>query len=111
MVVLRVCWLCVKPWPWWVRWEGLVVVVHVMVWCGGVCRVGWIARGARLRCGVVVMQLVGVVVVVGHRGVRVGRDGGVVAVLVVPCPLALHEWWSWHGLDVCWRWLLARLQG
>ena len=23
-----------------------------------------------------------------------------VVVLVVPCPLALRVWWSWHGVDV-----------
>ena len=101
VVMLRVCWLCVVPRRWWVRWQGLVVVVHVMVSCGEVCRVGWVARGARLRWGVVAMQLVGVPVVLGDRGVGVGRDGGVVVVLVVPCPLALREWWSWHGVDVC----------
>ena len=27
-------------------------------------------------------------------------------VLVVPCPLVLREWWSWHGVDVCGRWSL-----
>ena len=26
---------------------GVVVVVYVMVWCGDVCRVGWVVRGAR----------------------------------------------------------------
>ena len=88
-----------------------MVGVHVMVWCGEVCRVGWVVRGARLRWGVVGMQLVGVAVVLGHRGVGVGRDGGVVVVLVVPCPLALRVWWSWHGVDVCGRWLLAGLLG
>ena len=39
--------------------------------------------------GVVLMPLVGVAVLFGHRGVGVGRDGGVVLVLVMPCPLAL----------------------
>ena len=34
-----------------------------------------------------------------------------VVVLVVPCPLALRVWWSWHGVDVCGRWLLAGLLG
>ena len=67
--------------------------------------------GARLRWGVVVMQLVGVAVVLGHRGVRVGGDGGMVVVLVVLCPRGLREWWSWHGVDVCGRWLLAGLPG
>ena len=58
-----------------------------------------------------VMQLVGVAVVLGHRGVGVGRDGGVLVVLVVPCPLALREWWCSHGMDVCGRWLLAGQPG
>ena len=88
-----------------------MVVVHVVVWCGEVCRVGWVARGARLRWGVVVMQLVGVAVVLEYRGVGVRRDRGVVVVLVGPCPLALREWWSWHGVDMCGRWLLAELPG
>ena len=26
-----------------------------------------------------------------------------VVVLVVPCPLALRVWWSWHGVDMCGR--------
>ena len=34
-----------------------------------------------------------------------------VVVLVVPCPLALRVWWSWHGVDVCGRWWLTVLQG
>ena len=34
-----------------------------------------------------------------------------VVVLVVPCPLALRVWWSWHGVDVCGRWWLTGLQG
>ena len=38
-------------------------------------------------------------------------DGGVVVVLVVPCPLALRVWWSPHGVDVCGRWWLTGLQG
>ena len=46
----------------------------------------------------------GVAVVLGHQGVEVGRDGVVVVVLVVPCPLALRVWRSWHGVDVCGRW-------
>ena len=32
-------------------------------------------------------------------------------VLVVPCPLALRVWWSWHDVDVCGRWWLTGLQG
>ena len=31
--------------------------------------------------------------------------------MVVLCLLALREWWSWHGVDVCGRWLLAELPG
>ena len=65
-----------------------MVVVYVMVWCGKV----WVVCGARLRWGVVGMQLGGVAVVWGHRGVGVGRDGGVVVVLVVPCLLPLRVW-------------------
>ena len=63
-----------------------VPVVHVMLWCGVVRRVGWVACGGRLRWGVVVMQLVGVAVVFGHQGVGVLGGGGVVMVLVVPLP-------------------------
>ena len=54
-----------------------------VVRCGVPC--GWVARGGRLRWGVVVLtvvlQLVGVAVVLGHRGVGVGRGGGVVVAL------------------------------
>ena len=55
MVVLRVCWLCVVPWRWWVWWQGLVVVEYVMVWCGDVRYVGWVVREAWLCWGVVGM--------------------------------------------------------
>ena len=34
-----------------------------------------------------------------------------VVVLVVPCPLALRVWWSWHGVEVCGRCWLTGLQG
>ena len=34
-----------------------------------------------------------------------------VVVLVVPCPLALRVWWSWHCVNVCGRWWLTGLQG
>ena len=34
-----------------------------------------------------------------------------VVVLVVPRPLALRVWWSWHGVDMCGRWWLTGLQG
>ena len=30
---------------------------------------------------------------------------------MVPSPLALRVWWSWHGVDVCGRWWLAGLLG
>ena len=53
----------------------------------------------------------GVAVVLGHQGVGVGSDGGVVVVVVVPCPLALRVWWSWHGVDVSGPWWLTGLQG
>ena len=72
---------------------------------------GWVARRARLWRGVVGMKLAGVAVVLKHRGVGAGRYGGVVVVLVVPCPLALRVCWSSHGVDVCGRGLLAGLQG
>ena len=65
-----------------------MVVVYVMVWCSEVCRVGRVARAARLWRGVVGRKLAGVAVVLGHRGVGAGRDGGVVVLLVVPRPLA-----------------------
>ena len=88
-------------------------LVHVMVSGGVVCRVGLVVRGDRLRWGVVVWQLVGVAVLLGHRGVGVRGDGGVVVVLVlvVLCPLDLLEWWSWHAMDVCGQWSLAGLPG
>ena len=84
-----------------------VPVVHVIVWWGVVRRVRWVACGGRLRWGVVVMQLVGVAVVLGHRGVGVAWSGGLVIVLVMPCSLALRVWWSWYGVDVCGRLSLA----
>ena len=55
VVVWRVCRLCVVPRRWWVWRQGLVVVVHVMVWCGDVRYVGWVVRGAWLCWGVVGM--------------------------------------------------------
>ena len=99
MVVVRVCRLCVVPWHRWQRWQWLMVVVgvsvvHVMVWCGPVCRVGRLACGSRLHWGVLVMELVGVAVVLGHLGVGVGGGGGVLMVLVVPRCDALREWRS-----------------
>ena len=74
---------------------GCVPVVYVMLRCGVLRRMGWVACGGWLRLGVVVMELVGVPVVLGHRGSGVGGGGGgVVRVLVAPCSLALREWWS-----------------
>ena len=55
VVVLRVCSLCVLPQRWWVWWQGLVVVIYVIVWRRNVCRVGWVVRAARLCWGVVGM--------------------------------------------------------
>ena len=51
VVVVRLCWLRVVPQRQWKRWQGLVVVigvsvVHMMVWCFPVRRVGWVACGA-----------------------------------------------------------------
>ena len=116
VLVLRVCRLCVVPRGWWERWQGLVLVVgvsvvHVMVWCGVVHDVGWVACRGQLRSGVVVMQLVGVAVVLGHQGVGVGGVGGTVMVLVAPRYLALREWWSLCGVVLCGRWSLAELPG
>ena len=106
VVVARLCWLRVLPRRQWKWWQGLVVVLGVsvvlmMVWCGPVRRVGWVACGARLRWGVVVMVLVGVAVVFEHQGVAVGGGGGVLMVLVVPRSLALREWRSLCGVDLC----------
>ena len=80
-----------------------------VVRCGVPCGLG--GPWGWLRWGVVVLQLVGVAVVLGHRGVGVGGDGCVVVVLVVLCPLALREWWSLHGVDVCGPWSLPGLPG
>ena len=89
-----------------------VPVVHVMVRCGVVRRLGWVACGGRLRAGVVVMQLVGIDVVLGPLGGRGFWGGGVVVMsLVVPCPLALRECCSLYGVDVCARWSSAGLPG
>ena len=109
VVVVKVCWLCVVPEHWFVRWQGLVVVigapvVHVMVWCGLVRRVGWVKCRGWLRWGVVVMELVGVAVVLVHRAVGVVGGGSVVMVLVAPRSLALREWWSLYGVDLCGQW-------
>ena len=81
MVPVRVCRLCVVPRLWWKQWQGLVVVVgvpvvHVMVWCDVVRCVGWVACQGQLRWGVVVMQVVGVAVVLGHQGVGVRGAAG-----------------------------------
>ena len=34
-----------------------------------------------------------------------------VVLLVVPCPLALRVWCSWHGVDVCGRWFARWVAG
>ena len=31
--------------------------------------------------------------------------------LVAPCSLAVREWWSLYGVDVCGQWSLAGLLG
>ena len=116
MVLVRVCWLCVVPRRCRVRWQGLMMVVgvpvvHVMVWCGVVRRVGRVACGARLRWGVVVMILVGVTVVLRHRRVGVGGSRGVVMVLVAPRSLAPPECWSLCGVNLCRQLSLAELPG
>ena len=89
----------------WEGWQGLVVVVgvflvHVMVWCGPVRRVGCVACGVWLCWGVVVMELVGAAVVMGHPGVGVGGGGGVLMPLAVPRSLALREWWPLCSVDL-----------
>ena len=92
-----------------------VSVVRVMVWCGPVRRVGRVVCGARSWWGVVVMELVGVALVLGHWEAGVGGGGGVLVLLVDPCSLALREWWSLCGVNwmvlvegrgaaVRWRW-------
>ena len=116
MVVVGVCQLFVVPRRWLERWQGLVLVlgvpvVHLMVWCGVVRRVGWVAFWGRLRQGVLVMQLVGVPVVLGHQRVGVLGGQGVVMVLGAPCSLALCEWWSLYGVDLCGQRVLAGLPG
>ena len=62
-----------------------VLVVHVMVQYGVVRRVGWVACGGQLRWGLVVMELLGVAVVLGHQGGgRVRGDGAGGAVFPGP---------------------------
>ena len=68
-----------------------VSVVHVVVWCCPVSRVGWAACGTRLCWAVVMMELVGLAVVVRHRRAASGRGGGVLVLLVVSRPLVLRE--------------------
>ena len=103
VVVMRVCRLRVVPWHWWGRWHGLVVVVgvsvaHVMVWCGPVRRVE--ACGPQLCWGVVMMELVGVAMVLGHREAGVRGGGGVLVLLVVPRSVALRERRPLCGVDL-----------
>ena len=91
VVLVRVCWLCVVPRHCCERWQGLVVMVdvytvRVMVWCGPVWRVGWVAGAGRLRWRVVVTELVGATVVLWHQGVGVGGGRGVLMVLVDYAP-------------------------
>ena len=76
-------------------------MVHIMVCCGPVRRVGWVACGSPLRWDVVVMQLVEVAVVVGHQGVGVEGGGGVVMLMPAPRSLALCETRSLCGVDLC----------
>ena len=106
VVVVRVCRLRVAPWHWWERWRGLVMgvgvsVVHVVVWCGRVRRVGWVACGPRLCSGAAVMKRVEVALVSGHRGAGAGVCGSVLMLLVVPRSLAVHERRPMCGLDFC----------
>ena len=106
VVVLGGCWLRVAPWHCWERWQGLVVVlgvsiVHVVLWCGPVRRMGWVACGPRLGWGVVLMELVGVPVVFRHRGAGVGGGGGVLMPLLGPRILALRERQPLCGMDFC----------
>ena len=89
VVVVRLCPLYVVPRCPWERWQGLVrvvvvSVVHVMVWCGPVRRLGSVACRGRLRRGVVLMELVGVALVLRHQGLGVGGGEGVLMMLVVP---------------------------
>ena len=78
-----------------------VSVVHVMVWCGPVRRVGWFTCGPRLCWGVLVMELVGVAAVLGHQVAEVGNGGGVLMPLVVPHPLALRERRPLCNMELC----------
>ena len=96
LVVVRVCRLCLAPWYWWVRWQGLVVVlgvslVRVVVWRSSLHRIRRLACRPRLRCGVVMMELVGVALVFGHRGGGIWGGSRVLVLLLVPPSLALRE--------------------
>ena len=64
-------------------------------------RVRWVACGPRLCWGVVVIDLVGVAVVLTHRGAGAGGGGGVLMPLVVPRSLALREPRPLCSLDLC----------
>ena len=72
---------------------------HLMLWCGPVCCVRLVACGSRLCWGVVVMVLVGLAVVLGHREAWLGDSWGVLVLLVVPSSLALQEWQSLCGAN------------
>ena len=105
VVVPRVCRLRVAPCHWWVRWQGLVVVVgvsvvHMMVWCDSVRPVGWVACGLRLCLCVVMIELVGVAVVVGQRDAGVWGGRGVLVLLVVLRSLALRRRRHLWGLNL-----------
>ena len=80
---------------------GCVFLVHLIVWCSAVRRVGWVACVVRLCWVVVVMELVGVAAVLGHQGVGVGGGRGVLMLLLVPRSLALRQWPALCGVDLC----------
>ena len=95
VVVVRFCRLRVVPWHPWERWQG----GQWGRWPVGCVR--WVACGGRLRWGVLVMELVGVAVVFTHQGEGFWGGGGMLMVLVVPRSLALREWRSVCGVDLC----------
>ena len=106
VVVVRVCLLRVAPWHCWERYQGLVMlvglsVVHAMVWCGLLRRVGCVSCQPYLCWGVVVKELSVVAPVLGQRGAGVGGGGGALMPVMVPCSLALREWRALCGLNLC----------